>query len=117
MKRDCQGLKLLQKTPGESFTAFVPHDLPPSPPLEMRSALRKELSHADQMVGRLDGLSTLIRHPELLINFYMRKEAVLSSQIEGTQSTLAELLLFEIEPDSGSDDTVMGSSESERDSL
>jgi Fic family protein len=57
------------------------------------------------MLGRLDGLSTLIRHPEMLITFYIRKEAVLSSQIEGTQSTLTELLLFEIEPETGSDDT------------
>ncbi len=57
------------------------------------------------MLGRLDGLSTLIRHPDLLINFYIRKEAVLSSQIEGTQSTLSELLLFEMEPESGTEDT------------
>jgi Fic family protein len=57
------------------------------------------------MLGRLDGYSTLIRHPDLLISFYIRKEAVLSSQIEGTQSTLTELLLFEIEPDTGTDDT------------
>jgi Fic family protein len=51
-------------------------------------------------------LSTLIRHPDLLISFYIRKEAVLSSQIEGTQSTLTELLLFEIEPETGTEDTV-----------
>ena len=57
------------------------------------------------MLGRLDGLSTLIRHPDLLISFYIRKEAVLSSQIEGTQSTLTELLLFEIEPETGTEDT------------
>jgi Fic family protein len=57
------------------------------------------------MLGRLDGLSTLIRHPDLLINFYIRKEAVLSSQIEGTQSTLSELLLFEMEPETGTEDT------------
>ncbi len=71
----------------------------------MTGEIRRELSKADQMVGRLDGLSTLIRHPEMLINFYIRKEAVLSSQIEGTQSTLTELLLFEIEPETGNDDT------------
>ena len=71
----------------------------------MTGEIRRELSRADQMIGRLDGLSTLIRHPEMLINFYIRKEAVLSSQIEGTQSTLTELLLFEIDPDTGNDDT------------
>jgi Fic family protein len=58
------------------------------------------------MIGRLDGLSTLIRHPDLLISFYIRKEAVLSSQIEGTQSTLTELLLFEIAPETGNEDTL-----------
>lgn len=58
------------------------------------------------MVGRLDGLSRVIRHPEMLISFYIRKEAVLSSQIEGTQSTLTELLLFELAPETGSEDTV-----------
>ena len=58
------------------------------------------------MVGRLDGLSTLIRNPEMLISFYIRKEAVLSSQIEGTQSTLTDLLLFELEPEAASNDAV-----------
>jgi Fic family protein len=105
MKRNQQGQNLRHNVQGEPFNAFVPYKLPPDPPLNMTSKLRRELSHADQMVGRLDGLSTLIRHPDMLINFYMQKEAVLSSQIEGTQSTLTELLLFEIEPASGSDDT------------
>ena len=90
----------------EPFQAFVPFVLPPKPEIAFTSELRKELSKADQMVGRLDGLSTLIRHPEMLISFYIRKEAVLSSQIEGTQSTLTDLLLYEIAPETGNNDTL-----------
>lgn len=89
----------------EPFEAFIPNFLPPEPPLVEGPEMRRAVSLADQMVGRLDGLSTLIRHPDMLISFYIRKEAVLSSQIEGTQSTLTELLLFEIEPETGTEDT------------
>lgn len=106
MIRGPQGLKIRRAAGDEPFDAFAPDPLPPAPPLVYGADLRRELSRADQMVGRLDGLSTLIRHPEMLINFYIRKEAVLSSQIEGTQSTLTELLLFEIAPETGSDDTL-----------
>ncbi|MDR3546678.1 MAG: Fic family protein [Candidatus Pacebacteria bacterium] len=105
MKRDPQGKVLRHGIVDESFNAFFPNPLPPEPPLAETSELRRACSLADQMLGRLDGLSTLIRHPDLLINFYIRKEAVLSSQIEGTQSTLSELLLFEMEPDTGTEDT------------
>lgn len=105
MKRGSQGTLIDHKIATESFQAFHPNPLPPDPPLKMTGEVRRELSRADQMIGRLDGLSTLIRHPEMLINFYIRKEAVLSSQIEGTQSTLTELLLFEIDPETGNDDT------------
>lgn len=106
MIRGLQGLKIRRAAGDEPFDAFVPNPLPPSPALLYDAELRRELSRADQMVGRLDGLSTLIPHPEMLINFYIRKEAVLSSQIEGTQSTLTELLLFEIAPETGTDDTL-----------
>ena len=106
MIRGLQGNLLHHGIAEEPFNAFVPKPLPPTPPLEETSELRRACSLADQMIGRLDGLSTLIRHPDLLISFYIRKEAVLSSQIEGTQSTLTELLLFEIEPETGTEDTV-----------
>ena len=106
MIRGEQGTLLHHKVAGEPFNAFIPNRLPPEPVLQETSELRRACSTADQMLGRLDGVSTLIRHPELLISFYIRKEAVLSSQIEGTQSTLTELLLFEIEPESGTEDTV-----------
>ena len=105
MRREPQGVLVYHSVTGEAFKAFVPHALPPDPELRMDAELRRELSRADQMIGRLDGLSMQIRHPEMLISFYVRKEAVLSSQIEGTQSTLAELLLFEIEPETGNQDT------------
>lgn len=106
MIRGLQGAKVKRAAGEEPFLAFCPNPLPPIPPLSYESELRRELSRADQMIGRLDGLSTLIRHPDLLISFYIRKEAVLSSQIEGTQSTLTELLLFEIVPETGNEDTL-----------
>jgi Fic family protein len=106
MIRGLQGHLIHHEIAEEPFSAFVPKSLPPVPALQETSELRRACSLADQMLGRLDGLSTLIRHPDLLISFYIRKEAVLSSQIEGTQSTLTELLLFEIEPETGTEDTV-----------
>jgi Fic family protein len=106
MIRGTQGNIIRHRIAEEPVEAFSPSPLPPSPALEETSELRRACSIADQMLGRLDGLSSLIRHPDLLISFYIRKEAVLSSQIEGTQSTLTELLLFEMEPESGTEDTV-----------
>src|SRR5271156_4999559 len=97
MQRSTQGVLFRQTTSPEPFYAFVPKDLPPEPPLSVDGSLARKLSRADQMLGRLDGLSRILPHPDLLIHFYIRKEAVLSSQIEGTQSTLSELLLFELE--------------------
>lgn len=105
MIRGQQGQKLRHEIAGEPFEAFLPSPLPPSPSLAESGELLRACSRADQMLGRLDGLSTLIRQPDLLISFYIRKEAVLSSQIEGTRSTLTELLLFEIEPETGTEDT------------
>lgn len=106
MLRGLQGRQIENRLGDEAFKVFVPNQLPPLPALEETSELQRASSLADQMLGRLDGLSTLIRHPDLLISFYIRKEAILSSQIEGTQSTLTELLLFEIEPETGTEDTV-----------
>jgi Fic family protein len=106
MERGIQGVLARIAVAGEPFQAFIPHPLPPEPELAFSGEMRRELSKADQMIGRLDGLSTLIRHPDMLISFYIRKEAVLSSQIEGTQSTLTELLLFEIAPETGTEDTL-----------
>ncbi|MBW4027424.1 MAG: Fic family protein [Acidobacteria bacterium] len=83
-------------TTGESVRAFVPRPLPPDPPLVL-DAFHPLLDRANQALGRLDGLSTLLPDTELFLYLYVRKEAVLSSQIEGTQSSLSDLLLFENE--------------------
>lgn len=83
---------------GSRYQAFVPDALPPVPPLDLASAdlvARKE--RADQALGRLDGITLMLPDPELFLYQYVRKEALLSSQIEGTQSSLADLLLFEMD--------------------
>jgi len=82
---------------GETVRAFVPSPLPPQPPLAIDPGLRERLDRALLAVGRLDSITTLLPSTELFLYTYVRKEAVLSSQIEGTQSSLSDLLLFELE--------------------
>lgn len=79
---------------GEVVRAYVPQPLPPTPPIRIEQLLSR-LSAADQAIGRLDGASILLPDRNLFLYMYVRKEAVLSSQIEGTQSTLSDLLRFE----------------------
>ena len=79
----------------EEVRAFVPRPLPPEPPLRMTGPLQVLLEEATHALGRLDGAATLLPDPDLFIYTYVRKEAVLSSQIEGTQSSLSDLLRFE----------------------
>src|ERR1700683_5322894 len=79
---------------GETVRAFIPTPLPPDPPVRL-DGLQQLLEIANQTVGRLDGLATLLPDPSLFIYANIRKEAVLSSQIEGTQSSLSDLLLYE----------------------
>src|SRR5271163_2596279 len=79
---------------GEIVRAFVPPALPPTPPIDLLPMLEK-LSAAERALGRLDGITVLLPSHELFLYMYVRKEAVLSSQIEGTQSTLTDLLRFE----------------------
>lgn len=86
---------------GERVRAFVPPSLPPAPPLQIEPLLGR-LSAADRALGRLDGVTLLLPDKALFLYMYVRKEAVLSSQIEGTQSTLSDLLLFETEAAAGS---------------
>jgi Fic family protein len=83
-------------TLGEAVRAYVPPKLPPSPPI-MLEKFYTQLDLANQALGRLDGLQALLPNIQILLYFYNRREAVLSSQIEGTQSSLSELLLFENE--------------------
>ena len=80
------------------YAAFVPASLPPDPPVVLDGTLQALLSHADQAVGRLDGVIQTVPNPDFFVYMYVRREAVLSSQIEGTQSTLEDLLAAELEP-------------------
>jgi Fic family protein len=82
-------------TADESFQAFVPAPLPPEPPLALDSRLQDLMDRANRALGRLDGLSVLLPDTSLFIYLYVRKEALVSSQIEGTQSSFSDLLLFE----------------------
>jgi len=82
---------------GEKARAFVPTPLPPEPPVQLDAELQELAEKATLALGRLDGLTTSLPDPTLFIYSYVRKEAVLSSQIEGTQSSLSDLLLFELE--------------------
>jgi Fic family protein len=81
---------------GESVKAFIPPPLPPRPAVDLTS-LVDVLDRATAALGRLDGVTTVLPAPPLFIYMYVRKEALLSSQIEGTQSSLSDLLLFESE--------------------
>ena len=85
---------------GEVVRAFVPPPLPPRPAIDVL-ALLPHLSLAERALGRLDGITMLLPRQELFLYMYVRKEAVLSSQIEGTQSTLTDLLRFETEAQAG----------------
>jgi Fic family protein len=82
---------------GETVRAFVPHPLPPEPLLVFDGTRQLLLEEALLTLGRLDSIATLLPDPHLFLYAYVRKEAVLSSQIEGTQSSLSDLLLFELE--------------------
>jgi len=82
---------------GEQVRAFIPTPLPPIPPLDLTGTRQLLLEQALLALGRLDSVSTLLPDPHLFLYSYVRKEALLSSQIEGTQSSLSDLLLFELE--------------------
>jgi Fic family protein len=97
MKRKSTGRHEVTSVSGEQVRAFVPAPLPPRPPLALHGELQRALESANVAIGRLDGVSTLLPDRSLFIYAYVRKEAVLSSQIEGTQSSLSDLLLFELD--------------------
>ena len=77
------------------YRAFIPNPLPPHPPIDLRGKMQVLLSQADRALGRLDGSIQTLPHPDLFVAMYVRKEAVLSSQIEGTQSSLHDVLAAE----------------------
>ena len=97
MKRGPNGRHDLTTTAGERVAAFVPADLPPAPALALDGPRQRLLERALLACGRLDGIAALLPDPDLFLYAYVRREAVLSSQIEGTQSSLSDLLLFEID--------------------
>ncbi len=97
MKRDLQGHYVTISTVGEEARAFVPAPLPPTPPIDWTPALRSKFDQALLALGRLDSVSMLLPDTSLFLYMYVRKEAVLSSMIEGTQSSLSDLLLFELD--------------------
>ncbi|MEO5715348.1 MAG: Fic family protein [Luteolibacter sp.] len=85
----------------EDYSAFIPQPLPPIPPLVRDGEMDALLSKADRALGRLDGVCSTLPNPDFFVGMYVRYEAVLSSQIEGTQSTLEDIIDFE----AGSPDT------------
>ena len=112
MQRGLSGRYEVAAAAGERVRAFVPVPLPPVPEQDLRS-LQVVLERALVAVGRLDGLSAFLPDPHFFIYGYVRKEAVLSSQIEGTQSSLSDLLRYESElapgvPDADVIDAIAG---------
>jgi len=101
MKRELQGRYVTISTAGEKAQAFVPAPLPPRPPIDWTPELRGKFDQALLALGRLDSVSTLLPDTSLFLYMYVRKEAVLSSMIEGTQSSLSDLLLFELDQEPG----------------
>lgn len=97
MIRGATGDRRIRIVGGERIEAFVPRPLPPSPPVQLDGALQRLLESASVALGRLDGISSLLPDTGLFLYAYVRKEAVLSSMIEGTQSSISDLLLFELD--------------------
>ncbi len=97
MKRGSTGKYEITGAGNEQVRAFVPNPLPPAPPVDLSNARQRLLEQATLALGRLDSISILLPDPNIFLYAYIRREAVLSSQIEGTQSSLADLLLFELD--------------------
>ena len=101
MKRGRQGHYETVSTVGEKVKAFIPDPLPPFPALEITGDLQKKLDEAAFLLGKLDGVVDMLPDVGIFLYMFIRKEAVLSSQIEGTQSSLSDLLLFELKEKPG----------------
>jgi Fic family protein len=97
MNRGLTGQYVSSTTAGETTRAFVPRPLPPEPSLDLTGQRQRLLERATVALGRLDSISSLLPDRQLFLYAYVRREAVLSSQIEGTQSSLSDLLLFELD--------------------
>lgn len=101
MERGLTGIYTSTIAGGVACQAFVPLPLPPVPALDLNGKLRSRLDEALIALGRLDAISTLLPDAQLFLYSYVRKEAVMSSQIEGTQSSLSDLMLYEMEAQPG----------------
>jgi len=97
MERGLTGIYTPAIAGGVICQAFIPNPLPPAPPLAIDNTLQQRLSDAQVALGRLDAISALLPAADLFLYSYIRKEAVMSSQIEGTQSSLNDLMLYEME--------------------
>ncbi len=108
MQRGLTGEYRVTSVANETVRAFVPHPLPPVPPVHITPDRQRLLERALLACGRLDAITALLPDPDLFLYSYVRREAVLSSQIEGTQSSLCDLLLFELDevPGAPFDDVV-----------
>lgn len=100
------GRIVVQQSGINGFSAFIPNPLPPDPPLQYDDEIKNLVEKANRALGRLDGATYMLPNPDLFLYMYVRKEAVLSSQIEGTQASLTDLLEYEgeSEDDTSSDD-------------
>ncbi len=94
------GRYICKSVAGESYQAYIPPPLPPIPAIQLEN-MQDLMEKANQALGRLDGLASMLGNTTLFLYFYVRKEALLSSQIEGTQSSLSDLLLYESEEEPG----------------
>lgn len=101
MKRGLQGKYRVTSTFSEKVKAFIPNLLPPTPAIQWVPELRIKFERAVLALGRLDGVAELLPDVSLFLYMYVRKEAVLSSMIEGTQSSISDLLLYELEQEPG----------------
>lgn len=101
MHRGPMGSWRTETTSGEPVRAFIPAPLPPEPPLHLDASVQEVLDGALLALGRLDSVTLLLPDTRLFLYTYVRKEAVLSSQIEGTQSSLSDLLTFEADESPG----------------
>ena len=95
LKSNRSGQILHQET---GYDAFIPNNLPPSPTIIIDEEMQELLSLADRKMGRLDGITEILPNPELFVAMYVKKEALLSSQIEGTQASMVDILNTTDEP-------------------
>ena len=101
MKRPLQGRYVRVTTAGEAFQAYVPAPLPPKPPIHWNNALHAKFDAAMLALGRLDAVTDQLPNASLVLYSFVRKEAVLSSMIEGTKSSLSDLMLYELDEQPG----------------